>query len=380
MAHIQRTEGKRGTRYEVRYRAQINGRWKWRGKTFARKEDARSFLATVSADIVRGDFIDPKRAETRFRDVAEAWRSTLSRDRKEKTIRVYESDLRVHVSPSFGDMSVGAITYADIDAWIRSMEAKGSRPGTIRNAYKVVKQVLDYAVKDGRLRSNPCAGVTLPKAANVEMLFLSAEQVATLAAEVPVRYQTLVRFAAYTGLRAGEITALRMKDVDWKTGDVRVTKTLTHFGGTFAETEPKTKAGRRTVTMPRFVFEELKTFVGDRKLDRAAYVFGTATPMRHGNFYRRHFRPAVLRAFADRPDLQPLRFHDLRHTFASFLVAQGAHPKEMAELMGHSSVQITLDRYSHVMPHLGAALAERLDDAYADAKPTRQEAHVLTLR
>jgi integrase len=134
--------------------------------------------------------------------------------------------------------------------------------------------------------------------------------------------------------------------------------------------EPKTKAGRRTVVLNRSLAERLREHLGARILDRAGYVFADADGgrMNYGTFYSLHFKPAVRAVLPTH--LEGLRFHDLRHSYASLLVEQGAHPKEMAELMGHSSVQITLDRYSHMMPHMAAALADRLDASYRLAAPT----------
>src|SRR5206468_11216091 len=133
--------------------------------------------------------------------------------------------------------------------------------------------------------------------------------------------------------------------------------------------EPKSRAGRRTVFLNEALAERLRDHLADRVLDRDGYVFAGrgGGPLNYGTFYSGYFKPAVRQTFPER--LHGLRFHDLRHTYASLLVEQGAHPKEMAELMGHSSVQITLDRYSHLMPHMAAALAERMDAAYRAAEP-----------
>ena len=119
--------------------------------------------------------------------------------------------------------------------------------------------------------------------------------------------------------------------------------------------------------MNRALCERLRAHLGDRLLDREALVFTepNGTPLKFGSFYSQRFKPAVRAVLPEH--LHGLRFHDLRHTYASLLVEQGAHPKEMAELMGHSSVQITLDRYSHVMPRMTSALADRMDSAYRNA-------------
>jgi len=215
------------------------------------------------------------------------------------------------------------------------------------------------------------------------MLFLTASQARLLAAaiddrwptkrrrhhEAPPPYGLLVEFAAFTGLRSGEIAALRIGDVDLRAGTIRVSRSAANVGGEWVEGEPKTKAGRRTVVINRALADRLIAHLGDRILERNGYVFAApdGTRLNYGSFYSLHFKPAAAAVLPEH--LCALRFHDLRHTYASLLVAEGAHPKEMAELMGHSSVQITLDRYSHMMPHMAATLAERLDATYRGAEP-----------
>lgn len=245
--------------------------------------------------------------------------------------------------------------------------------------------ILDHAIRESRIRANPCTGVDLPSAASPEMLFLTDTEVRLLAASVdacwkarrraslpatePPPYGLLVEFAAFTGLRAGEIAALRVGDLDLRRGNAFVTRSASRVKGQLVEGTPKTKAGRRMVLIGPALCDRLRAHLGDRVLDRAGYVFAAADggPLNYGTFYGLYFRRAVQEALPTH--LHGLRFHDLRHTYASLLVEQGAHPKEMAELMGHASVQITLDRYSHVMPHLTATLAERLDAAYRAADP-----------
>lgn len=347
-------------RYKARYR-DANGRT--HSKTFATKLEAERFVARVSADKQRGEFINPVRASIRFAEVAEAWCRTLGRNRKAKTIIGYEHALQKHVLPALGNLRIGDVTYSCLEAFVSDLSERLA-PASVRGVFKVVKLILDHAARDGRIRVNPARTVPLPRVAAAEMLFLTAEQVAALAAEITPAYATLIKFACYTGLRPGEVAALRVKDVDLRTGAVRVRATLADLGGKLLETEPKTRAARRTVTMPRFVLIELRAYLAERAFQPEAFVFTgeRGGALRMGNLRCRHFRPAVTRALP--PQLHGLRLHDLRHTYASLLVAQGAHPKEMAELMGHSSVMTTLDRYSHVMPHLGSALADRLDMAY----------------
>ncbi|MCA1707902.1 MAG: site-specific integrase [Actinobacteria bacterium] len=379
------THGGKPIGYEVRYR-DADGIQRTRGG-FRRKRDAEAFAVDVESSRQQGTLIPHGRASVRFDEVAESWLESIETRRKPKTVEGYERLLRVHVLPAFGSRRVGTITYGDVDRFVRSIELLGRRPGTVRNAFFVLKMVLDYAIRDGNLRVNPCVEVDLPSGQSPEMLFLTGAQVRALASAIderwaalrarrsnaaggdPAPYGLLVEMAAFTGLRAGELSALRMAQVDLRRGTVQVVSSASIVRGRRVEGPPKSRAGRRTVVVNRALCDRLRAHLGDRLLDRDALVFteSDSTPLKFGSFYSQRFKPAVRAVLLEH--LHGLRFHDLRHTYASLLVEQGAHPKEMAELMGHSSVQITLDRYSHVMPRMTSALATRMDTAYRDAAP-----------
>jgi integrase len=375
--------------YEVRYR-DSDGLQRTKGG-FRRKRDAEAYAIELEAARHQGVLIPHSHGSVGFRQVADVWLDSIQGRRRPKTIDGYEKLLDLHVLPAFGARRIGSVTYADVDLFVRELEASGRRPGTVRNAFFVVKMVFNYGIRDGRIRNNPCTGVELPSPRSPEMLFLTAAEVRALAAAIderwlantrvrkgpggPPPYGVLVEFAAFTGLRAGEVAALRIGSVDLRRGTVRVVRSAAPVRGELVEGEPKTKAGRRTVFVNQALSEKLRAHLGDRVFDRDGYFFTGpgGAPLKFGSFYSIHFKPAVR---AELPEhLHGLRFHDLRHTYASMLVEQGAHPKEMAELMGHSSVQITLDRYSHVMPRLTSALSERMDAAYRAAEPGVSSPH-----
>ncbi|MCA1704540.1 MAG: site-specific integrase [Actinobacteria bacterium] len=371
--------------YEVRYR-DADGIQRTKGG-FRRKREAEAYAVEVESSRQQGTLIPHRRASTRFDEVATAWLASIQSRRKPKTVEGYQRLLRVHVLPAFGNRRVGSITYSDADRFVRSIEGLGRKPGTVRNAFFVLKMVLDYAIRDGHIRVNPCIDVDLPSAQSPEMLFLTGAQVRALASAIderwtalqarrekrsegPAPYGLLVETAAFTGLRAGELAALRVANLNLRAGTAHVVSSISIVAGKRVEGAPKTRAGRRTVIVNRALCDRLRAHLGDRLVDRDALVFTQpdGTPLKFGSFYSQRFKPAVRAVLPGH--LHGLRFHDLRHTYASLLVEQGAHPKEMAELMGHSSVQITLDRYSHVMPRLTTALADRMDSAYRDAEPT----------
>jgi integrase len=167
----------------------------------------------------------------------------------------------------------------------------------------------------------------------------------------------LIRLAAYSGLRAGEIAGLRLRRLDLLGGRVEGAERLTDADGTLVS-NATTKSGKvRTVPIPKFIADELAPLLARKTPEDYVFTSPEGGPLPHSNFYRRLFRPGVERAGL--PD--GIRFHDLRHTYAGFLIAEGAHPKAIMERMGHSSISVTLDRYGHLLPSLEEHLTNALD-------------------
>jgi integrase len=168
----------------------------------------------------------------------------------------------------------------------------------------------------------------------------------------------LIYTAAFTGMRWGELVALKVKKVDLTKGTIRISESANEVLGHFEEGPTKTGKGR-AVSMPRFLVSMLRDHIP--RFSSGGYVFTSAEgkPLRR-NFYRRHFVPAV--SSAGLPE--GLRFHDLRHTCAALSIAQGAHPKEIQERLGHSTIRMTFDRYGHLFPTLDDRLRDGLDAAF----------------
>ncbi len=373
MAHVRRARSSKG--WDARFRDPLGVE---RSRTFRTKREAEQFLARQSADMQRGQFLDPRLARTRFEEWAEEWlRTTVHL--KPKTQASYESILRRRILPRFAGARIAAIEQVDVRRFVAELAQAGDEPGTIRNTFNVLRLVFATAVGSGSIRTNPCQGVRMPKSRRQEMLFLDPEQLLALADAITPRYRALVLLAGYTGLRAGEIGALRVGRVDLLRGALEVRESLADVKGKLIFGTTKTHSNR-TVRLPRFLCDALTDHLADYPPVRDGLVFTspTGSPLRHNLFYARHFKPAVARAGLP----HALRFHDLRHTCAAMLIAQGAHPKAMMERLGHSSIEVTLDRYGHLFPSLDAALTDGLEATYQasllHAPPTRP-ASVLAL-
>ncbi len=372
MARKRRTSGGVDKLPSGRYRARVIGPDAQRHtRTFATKADADAWIATQRTDMSRGDWIDPTLRTSPFSQWATEWLDHLRV--RPNTYRQYEVSLRVHDLPVFGKRPVGSITRAEVRRFIASLLDAGAAPGTAANARKVLRLVLNEALEANALKANPCDRVRVPRGRREEMVFLTPEQINVLAHEIanpprpkrhPARtypqYGLLVRFAAFSGLRPGEIAALRVGRVNVLRCTVDVTESASETDEGLAYTDPKTYE-RRTVPIPRSLARELGELIAGRG-DPDAFVFTSPEggPLVHSNYYSRHFKPAVIRAGLPKGT----RAHDLRHTAAALMVSQGAHLLSVKERLGHSSINVTYDRYGHLYPSLEEALTDRLDEVY----------------
>jgi integrase len=375
VADLQRRVTKAGeVRWDVRYRDDAK---RQRKRSFERKTDAQRFARMVETDLLRGDWIDPKRSQESFETWARMWLDTLG-GRKPKTRESYESIVNRHLLPRFDNTPIGAIDYPCALAYISELQHRGVAPKTVRNIRDVLRLIVGMAVKSGAIKSNPVTGVEVGRAGRHEMVFLDPDQIMRLAREVtapPQRYRReerrrdgypeyglLVRFAAFTGLRAGELVALRVKCLDFNRCRVDVNASGSEAYGQLQIVATKTYE-RRTVPIPSSLIHELQDHVDGRGADEFVWQSPQGGPFRYSNWFKRHFKPAIGRAA-----LPPTtRFHDLRHSYAAMLIGQSAHPRAIMERMGHSTIAVTLDTYGHLLPKIDAQLDVALDGVYRDA-------------
>jgi integrase len=363
---------KSGT-FEASYRDPIG---RVRSKTFRTKTEARTFLSQVENSKHTGTWIDPNRSRVRFDAWAAQERRTWA-DLRPATQARGDSLMRSQVLPEFGELPLAAITPLRVQGWINEMVANGLSASTVHGCYRLLGRVMRAAERSEMIASSPCREITLPRIEVKQMLFLEAEELHRLA-EGAGQQSTLIYCAGYLGLRWGELAGLRRARLDTKSGDVEVVEILTEVGGQLAMGPPKTKASRRRVSLPAFLVEMLEAHLATRPRDPGALVFvgRDGAPLRRTNFRKRHWQPAVQRAGLP----EALRFHDLRHTCASLLIAQGAHPKEIQARLGHSSITTTLDRYGHLFPSLDERLRTGLDATFREAARASSGASVTRIR
>ncbi len=345
MASVDTTE--HGT-YRVRYRDPLG---RSRSRTFKRKGDAMRFVHEVETDKRRGDWIDPQLGRATVREWAERWFETVTI--APKTRHSYQGFLNNWVLPMVGDMPIAAVDRATCREFVAAVNRERSA-ATAEQGLNVLRSVLRYAEDAGAIKANPATRLKLPKAQRREMHFLTAEQVRALAEAMPTeQYRTLISFAAYTGLRAGEVEGLRVKRVDLDACRVDVVETIGEVGGVLRWGPTKTYQ-RRSVPFPPGLVEPLQKLTEGKGPEETLFEAPDGGPIRHHNWYNRFFKRAA--AHAGLP--AGLRFHDLRHTCAAFLIQLGAHPRAIMERLGHSTINVTLGTYGHLFPHLDAQLTD----------------------
>jgi integrase len=356
------------------------GRYQHLGRTVSQTFDhdfqAADWLNDARVDIRRDDWVDPRLATRPFQEWAAEWMSSLTRP-SDLTRKGYAALLERHAK-NLGPIPVNRIRRTDVEDLVRGVLDSRS-PGTARNALTVVRRVLNRSVDARAIRRNPAHDVDAPLSRGEEMVFLSHEQVRKLANVIEPPYGIVVLFAAYTGLRAGEIWALRVRNLRMLERRVEVLESLNDAGGALRFQPPKGKAFR-SVSMPEFLVERLAEHLSDRPAMPESFVFTAPRggPVRHRNFYRRTFRPAVAdlaaRTNASGTPLIPARtrFHDLRHTYATFLIAEGAPAKAIAVAMGHKGITVTMDRYGHLLPSIADNLSKSLDARYRDIESSTE--------
>jgi integrase len=287
--------------------------------------------------------VAPSAGAVRFGAVAEDW-FLAQGQLKRRTLIAYRSVIDHNLAPLHA-VPVGRLRGADVQRLINDLTAAGRKPSTVRNVLMVCRLVLDQAVRDRLIRDNPCRDVRPPKLRPVETVFLTVEQVQRLASELQGPYDLVVLTAAGSGLRAGELYGLRVKDVELLRRRLHVVQTVADIGTALVIGTPKSAAGRRTVPIPPMLCDLLAGYIGREGLTLDDLLFGLdGEPRRHNQFYLRDFKPAVLRAGLP----ASTRFHDLRHTYASLMIAAGVYPKRLSTWMGHTTVSLTMDRYGHL--------------------------------
>jgi len=354
---IYRHKGPRGTRYKATFR---DLRGNSRSKTFRTLAEARSHRNNTAHRKISGTFTDPSLGRVRLEDFWRHAEAVLEPSLKPKTWSHYSMQYRVHIRRVFGDYQLSSITRADVNEFFAGMAKAGKGGPTISGVQRLFHRLLALAVEENRIAVNPVPSAKVTRTERRKPVFLSAEQVRAISEKVPARYRALVRFLAFTGLRIGEATALKVKNLDLKEGLVQVVESAPELNGKAlhgsATKTDKTRVAHIGPNLAQEMTEHLNTY-GNR-FDPSSFVFtaDNGQPVLPSAFRRHILQPA---AKAAKIDPVP-RVHDLRHTAASLMAQTGYSMRQAQEELGHSHATMT-DAYTHLWPADQAAAAGRLD-------------------
>ncbi len=327
-------------------------------RTFTRKLDAERYLTGVEHSQLIGTYVDPARSRLTVGEWSAVWLRQLQV--KPSTQSRYESLLRVQVTPTWGSVPLSSVTHSSITAWVAGLTDAGLAPASVRPAHRVMSLLLSSAVKDNRIARNAANGVRLPRSAQPPKRYLTHEQVAGLA-DAAGDHGLLIRVLAYTGLRFGELAALRVSRVDLMRRRPIIAESVTEVRSEAVFGTPKTQE-QRSVPIPRIIADALAVHMAGKAQDDFLFTAPAGGVPRLMNFRRRCFDPAARAA-----GLEGVTPHELRHTAASLAVSAGANVKAVQRMLGHKSAAMTLDVYSGLFDDDLDAVAERLDAATRNA-------------
>ena len=367
-------------RFRARWR-DPSGRRATAHRTFATTADARAFLATVEADILRRTYRAPRRVSETLSDYGTRW-IELRPGLKDSTRHQYAIDFRRHLEPYLGPLLLDQIEPDRVRAWHALLSADlrtrlirpsggersraGSRDGsaTVARSYRLLRAILQTAVDDELLLRNPCRITGAGEPRSAERPTLSVTELAELADVVPARYRAVVLMAGFSGLRAGELAALRILDLglDGRQPEVRVTRRLYRVAGRLTLDAPKSEAGGRTVALPAFLAAELRRHLDEHRPGAAAddLVFLTAGGREVLDTYSQ-----ILRRGLDKIGRTDCRGHDLRHSAMTAAAEHGATLATLMQMAGHSTPSAA-QRYQHATTEHSRRVAVAMDATAAE--------------
>lgn len=330
------------------------------------KREANQYLTKVLHELDRGSYVE--QSQVTLGEFLDDWLNTVAKPRvSPRTLGDYRGNLARYIRPTLEERRLQELRPFEIQHLYAAMMERGLSPRTIRATHAALHSALEQAMKWQLVPSNPAKLVDLPKQPKKERRVFSAEEASQFLKEARNdRLHALWVVLLTTGLRPGEALGLRWDD--WSEDRLRIQRSLTRTAeGGWVLAEPKTSRSRRSVTLPRSTVDALTTHRAGQAREKLlqgpdyqddGLIFCTArgTSLDLPGVTRRHFHP-ILKAAG----LPRIRVYDLRHTCATLLLAAGEHPKIVSERLGHSSVSLTLDTYSHVLPDMQRDTAEKLE-------------------
>ena len=321
--------------------------------------DAQAHLNKMLGERDNGRNLDSSKQT--LNQYLDRWLEVCAKPRlRAKSLQDYEGLLRRYVRPRLGPKAVAHVSAFDIQTLYRELLDQSLSARSIRYTHAVLRSALKQAVRWNLILANPADLVDLPRQDRRRVGVLSIEQARTFMKAITGHpYAALFALAMTTGMRPSEYLALTWNDLDLDHGTVSISRTLEWRKGGWQFADTKRSRSRRMVKLQAWVVallrEQMSKDQGGRA-DDPLFRAKRGGPIRESWFVQRHFKPLLKSA-----ELPAIRLYDLRHTAATLSLAAGVSPKVISEQFGHASVAFTLDAYSHVLPHMQDAAAERVE-------------------
>lgn len=337
--------------------------------TFTSKREAERAARKAEGKIEADEWIDPADGKLTFERYVEDW-WWPSRQLEVSTRAAYRSYLDKHFLPYFGPRAMASITTTAVEAWIATALKSGLSPSSVRKYHSMLKTIFQRAVRDRVIAFNPCAATELPKAVGKPRTIPTPEEFERLLTEIPPRWRLLILVEIETGLRWGELVALRPRNIDFLRRLVHVRETVVEVSKKMSPTGermifkdyPKDDQ-HRTLTVGQPLIDLISSEMAEHGWSRDDLLFPSTLRSGAGPVSRNTFRTKVWLPALKRTGFgYHVRVHDLRHAHASWLLAGGADLRAVMERMGHSQVTTT-QRYLHTLPEadqLALAAFERI--------------------
>ncbi len=361
-------EGSIVKRADGRWMAQVSMPDGTRKTAYAHtRADAQARLKDLHAEVERAGRLMPGVAYRTMGDFFAAWLAMIEQSVKPATVRHYRYMIRL--AHELETVPPAKLTPQHLQKLLARRLADGLSPTTVHHLYGVLHHVCATGVRQGVFDRNLMEMVDAPRVRRHEMATLSLDAVQALLSQLREnRYYALFVLAIATGMRQGEILGLRWPDVDCEHGTIAITRALQRVKGEPLLMEPKSASSRRLIAVGAATAHALEAhrerqvrereILADQWIPGWNLVFCTqkGLPLHPGYLVHRVFEPALARA-----GLPHMRFHDLRHTAATLMLKAGVHPKVVSEMLGHSSIGLTLDTYSHTTHGMHSQAAETMD-------------------
>ena len=365
------------SRHEISYYAVYwvdkKQKWKFAGH---KKREAEVFLKQKLAEIDNGTYRERKKVL--FKDFAEMWLENVPKPRvKASTFRGYVTDVKRHLTPYFGERYVEEIHQEQVERFLSNVMQKKGRgrnkcnknldPKTVNNIRLTLRMILDYARRLKYILENPVSEVKPYKVEKGEADCLHPKEIPLFLKHSREPFRTMFLVAIFTGMRRAELLAFQWGDVDWNRNMIFIRRSLYRWTDKkslssekrWKFVSPKTKRSVRAVTLTPMLKKALEIHRINSPVNAYDLVFANneGQPIDGDNMYKREFLPTLSMA-----GIRRIRFQDLRHTFASLLIAKNGNAKLVQSQMGHASIQTTMDTYGHLFPIDHKLAGEELDN------------------